>query len=463
MSRDQKNSNDLTPEAILRRLFELVNEVRSEYKITPLQFNSDLAFKAGEHACNMSTNIVPFGHAGFYERQAHAALAINFSENVAKIPESNDPAQDLIVYWISRPSSISRIISTFTHTGIGIAASDDGYWYCTQLFATFRTKLSKKDYLLIVSRFINSIRVEQKLMPLAVSMTATARLINLAEEVPEAIMGLTPASVKIMFSGCIEADYISESLPSENFTISQFFEEINGHPNYIRAICKEYTDMGFVMKRLPNGQTMCTILLGKCMPCYRKIDKIDIHYPMAAKCLQIVNEYRIAHKEKPLILSHQWCRLCNKHTQKLMKHDIEIDCSYLEKLMKKHQPESKCRYFACSMPLSIDPLRDVFLIWLTNFKIRKALLESDYTTFGFGIDFTEDKTCYVSRIIGIKPDLQEKPVALPALFSDTFTSDELIGPVNDPLYINMTSDPNDEIDILPKDVSMTFRLVENYA
>ncbi|OHT12261.1 hypothetical protein TRFO_18073 [Tritrichomonas foetus] len=435
------------PEKILRKIFDSVNEVREQYNRPPLQFSKELSFLAGEHACNMSTNKVPVGHDGFHERQMHTPMAITFSENIAVIDDHINPAQNVVVKWLSKSSTFSRILASFTHTGVGVAESDDGVFYCCQIYATFKTKLSKKDQLLLVGRFVNKIRFRKGLKPLAFSLSATAKLISLSNEVPEAILGITTTRIKLMFQNCSEAEYIMEKFPHSPDTLQNFFNTIMEHSNYQRNIRKDYTDIAFAMKYINQDNVVCAMLLAKCTSAYKKIPVIDMHYPMAAKFLQLVNDYRAAHKMKCIKLSHQWCRFADKYTLKMMNREIEIDDSKVKSILNKLQPSNtKVSVGACLIPMSYDPVRELFLIWISNFNTRIKIL-SDVNNFGLGISVSSDgKLCYAIRIFGnAQNDDSPEPENVEY---DPQTSQ----------YACLTSDANGGNEEVPRNTSATFRL-----
>lgn len=442
-----QDSSLVTPEQILKRIFELVNQVREQYNRTPLQFSKELSFLAGEHAINMSTKKVPYGHDGFEDRLKQTPLAISFSENIAELSGSQDPAQSIVVNWLSSSSSFSRILSSFTHTGIGAAESEESKWYCCQIFATIKTKMSKKEQLLLVGRHVNRIRMRRELKPLSFSLTATSRLNQMFVETPESLSFFSSVKAKKLFPECYESEYMMEKVPNSPEFLKNFFKVLKEKSNYYSGIKREsYTDLAFSTKLTSHDQIICILVLAECPNFYRKIPKIDIHFPTAAKCIQLVNDYRLSHSMNELKLCHQWCRFADKYANKMMNREIELDDQKITNILKKFQPNCQLTVAINLIPNSIDPLRELLLVWISSYNSRLRLL-SESTHFGFGIAILNQRLCYTIRIIGTNPDdTSEAP------------SVDVKKDPNTNQYLCITSDANFASPEMSKNVSSTFRL-----
>lgn len=440
------------PETILKGVFDLINQIRGEYHLNQLQFSKELSFLAGEHACNMSTLKVPYGHAGFVERMNAAPLAINFSENVCYLRNSENPCQDFIMKWVSKSSTKSRMLGSYTHTGIGVAESDDGEWYCTQIFATYRLKQNQKDMLLIIARLANRIRTRNQQLGLAISPVATSRLISKIEEHSDAIFALTPSSVKTMFINASESEYISESIDLSESPdyLTKFMQIVDEQSNYKRIIRKEYTDIGFARKRVSSNTVVCVIILAKCSKKYKKVPQLHMHYPFAWKCSLIVNDYRESHGLQPLTLSHQFSRIAEHYAKEMMNKVADLEISTITKRIEKKMTNSKVHCGIAIVPMSMDPIPELFLQWISIKKAREAILIENATYFGFGISVLDNKICYATRIIGNKPN----PTAATSMESMDEAPSKT---VEEPLYLTLTSD-EDEGEELYHDASSSFHL-----
>ena len=393
------------PDVVLKSIHNLVNQVREQYNKQKLVLDDQLSFLAGEHACKMSTRSIQVGHDGYDERFASVPTALAFSENVGEIPKSDEPGNDMLMYWITRNSSFSRILSDFTHTGIGASESDDGHWYCCQIFATFKEKPTAKEALLIAMRNVNKYRIQNGISPLAVSLTATHRLMQLARNSPEAFQGMTLTRAKQIFNDCESAEYIAERVPAEGDPLKTFLADIKEHSNYRRAMRNdEYTDIAFFMKKFTKNEMYnCVLILGKCDPLYRPVPLIDVHYPHASRSLQIVNDYRESHQKGLFKISHRWCRFADLYAKKMMLHDCEFDAQKIHRRMIKCQPKIKVNIGSYFIPMSSDPIRELFLMWISSNNSKSVLL-SDNTIYGFGISILNDKYIYAIRIIGNQSD-----------------------------------------------------------
>lgn len=407
-----QSSSPCVPEKVLKRIFDLINQVRQEYNIPLLIFSKELSFLAGEHACNMSTHKIPVGHDGFAERQAQAVLVTAFTENIANIEDSQDPGQDTVLLWLDQKNSFSRIIANYTHTGIGVAESENGAWYCTQILATYKTHLSHKDKLLLMTRFINRFRAKKQLPACAVSMAASANFKKYIKQSPEALASINSQLVKQFFPNCIESDCISEILPYSQSSFLNLFTILRENQQYQEIFLKDITDIGFYMPKVGDDMVNAVIMLAKCGIQYRKIPKIHHHYPDAFKMLQLINDYRFLHGYNLLTLSHQWCIAAQRHSVKMMKNECEIEIRSLARKVLHLNSESTVHCGVYIIPSSLDPLRELFLMWISNFKTKNKILSLDYVHFGFGISILNERYCYATKIIGIKME-QGKPPPVP--------------------------------------------------
>lgn len=205
-----------TPEEVCQRVSYLVNLTRQEYELDPLEFSAQLSFMAGEHACKMSIEHMPFGHDDFDSRHCQVVGALAFSENIGRIERCKDPAQELLVTWFSKATSFSRILSTFTHTGVGAAESEDGFWFIVQVFATFKPAMHRKDQMIVVSRLVNAIRCIAGRPPLSLSIIGCARLKLFCEQsrVDNPLAQVNNQNAKLFFEPCSSAKAIIEQVPA---------------------------------------------------------------------------------------------------------------------------------------------------------------------------------------------------------------------------------------------------------
>ena len=447
------SSGDLcVPERVLRRIFDLINQGRVQYGMYPLTFSKELSFLAGEHACKMSTKKVPYGHDGFEHRAAQAPLALAFSENVACIKPSedkdHDPGRAIIMSWFNRSSSFSRIQGEYTHTGIGVAESEDGTWYCTQIFATFKAKLSKKDALIVISHFVNQYRKKHGLRPLIVSMSSAANLTRYAAKEP--LQGITHAVAKSTFENCYETELIIEKYQKTRVSpLEQFIQIMKESKLHMKSLLMEYTHISFLIQSVSETHNVALLVLAKCQSTTKKISKSYLAYPNACKMLELLNDYRVAKGEKPVILSLQWCEIAQRHSNKMMEKKQEVETRSVSRRIAKMFPTSKAHVGVLVMNTSYDPLQEIFLMWTSNQSIRSMLLSSKFNTFAFGISSLEQKSIFVTRIIGFK-EIDESKIA-----EDAYAQND-----REPFVLDGLSSDDDGYDIPLMDAASSFTLTK---
>lgn len=118
-----------------------INKIRQEYGMTLLNLWSQLSDCAREHSQNMAKGHCPFGHDGFEKRakdMQKMAKILSFGENVAYSYGYADPVKVAIDGWMESKGHRENILGEFKETGIGVAITQDGKFYVTQLFAKRR-------------------------------------------------------------------------------------------------------------------------------------------------------------------------------------------------------------------------------------------------------------------------------------------------------------------------------------
>jgi hypothetical protein len=396
------------PEQILEQILDLVNQVRAEYHVPALEFHQELSFIAGEQACNMSTGQVPYGHGGFEDRQAQVPLAFAFSENVASMGKVPEPAQAFVVDWLSKPECFSRIISSFTHTGIGVAESTDGVWYVVQNFATFHPVTSRKDQFLLVTRFINRIRILNSAPRLAVSISAAAKLKHFCRSAKgtDPLANVNSKLCLTFFYDCMEALTIHEVIPAGPASFEAFLDSLKtNETNLTTLMNSRFTDIVYG-RRESQDVVAYMLVFGICERMFYTPTSQHVRYPVSFGCLQLVNDYRVFHHLEPLNLSHSWCKLAQKLCDQIVGKTAKMEGTALAKKICDAVPGSHVNVAIDLISGSIDPLRELLLMWISRPK-SKARLRSDATHFGLGYEATE-KGCYAVRLIGTIPKKSKK-------------------------------------------------------
>jgi uncharacterized protein YkwD len=115
-----------------------INLVRQQHGLPPLKEWKELSDCAREHSQNMAAERCPFGHDGFKKRadkMMNLANLSSFAENVAYSQYYDDPVKIAVDGWMKSPGHRENILGDFEETGMGVAITNEGKFYITQLFA----------------------------------------------------------------------------------------------------------------------------------------------------------------------------------------------------------------------------------------------------------------------------------------------------------------------------------------
>lgn len=121
---------------IAQDVFYQTNRFRKSHGLNELMMRNDLNKIAQRHSEDMARGRVPFGHTGFYRRDAMAKKEIKqlsaFAENVALGPTSGKQVVDM---WKNSAGHRRNLLGRFKYIGIGVAKDRNGRIYYTQVFA----------------------------------------------------------------------------------------------------------------------------------------------------------------------------------------------------------------------------------------------------------------------------------------------------------------------------------------
>jgi uncharacterized protein YkwD len=125
-------------EILEEKMITEINRIRLEEGLNPLKTWSQLTICAREHSQNMANKKCHFGHDGFKKR-AHKIEKITYllsiAENVAHSYNYKDPVKVAIHGWMKSSGHRTNILGDYEETGVGVAISEDGKFFVTQLFA----------------------------------------------------------------------------------------------------------------------------------------------------------------------------------------------------------------------------------------------------------------------------------------------------------------------------------------
>ena len=118
-------------------LLDLINQYRSSEGLSELGVNELVNELAREHSEDMASGKLGLGHEGFEERLEKIETEVRYvlaGENVAFSGTPSNPAQSALDAWLDSPPHKENIEGDYDLTGIGIARSEEGFYYYTQIF-----------------------------------------------------------------------------------------------------------------------------------------------------------------------------------------------------------------------------------------------------------------------------------------------------------------------------------------
>jgi len=125
-----------TLSAMEQAVHEQVNQYRISQGLAALSWNETVADFCRTHSLDMASGAVPFGHEGFSERIDGIAQTVAYSSAAENVAYNNyaDPASAAVDGWLDSPGHLANIEGDFDLTGVGVAESDGGVYYFTQIF-----------------------------------------------------------------------------------------------------------------------------------------------------------------------------------------------------------------------------------------------------------------------------------------------------------------------------------------
>jgi uncharacterized protein YkwD len=124
-----------SPGTLEAAVFEMVNSHRRSLQLPPLVADERIRALAREHSESMAAGKLPLSHEGFEARIA--ALGLPYAragENSASNRGFSDPAASAVGRWLSSPDHRRNIEGDFDLTGVGVARSENGTYFFTQIF-----------------------------------------------------------------------------------------------------------------------------------------------------------------------------------------------------------------------------------------------------------------------------------------------------------------------------------------
>lgn len=128
-----------------RQTFDLLNSERSSRGLAPLEWDDRVAEVARMHSENMASRKF-FSHRGpdgsTVDSRADVVGVSNWrsiAENIAFLNGYDDPAPQAVQRWLASPAHRKNLLGrAWNRSAIGVAISDDGSVYFTQVFMAIR-------------------------------------------------------------------------------------------------------------------------------------------------------------------------------------------------------------------------------------------------------------------------------------------------------------------------------------
>jgi uncharacterized protein YkwD len=123
--------------ALVNRVHRQVSEFRREHGLKPLTLDPTISAEAREHSAEMARSGKTISHRGFNQRLEDIRKKIAYraaAENVAAAAGHEDAARTVVEGWKNSLHHRKNILGDFSLTGIGVAQSNNGIYFFTQIF-----------------------------------------------------------------------------------------------------------------------------------------------------------------------------------------------------------------------------------------------------------------------------------------------------------------------------------------
>jgi uncharacterized protein YkwD len=122
---------------LVNRVHRQVSEFRRDHGLEPLTLERSISAEAREHSAEMARSGKTISHRGFNQRLEDIRKKIPYraaAENVAAAAGHEDPARTVVEGWKKSPEHRKNMLGDFSLTGIGVAQSNNGTYFFTQIF-----------------------------------------------------------------------------------------------------------------------------------------------------------------------------------------------------------------------------------------------------------------------------------------------------------------------------------------
>jgi uncharacterized protein YkwD len=132
---ENEKAQDLSE--LVDSIHQQVNEFRRAQGLQPLRLEPIISAQARQHSLEMARKGSAISHKGFEDRLKKISEKLPYragAENVAASIGYENPARTAVEGWKTSPGHRKNMLGDFILTGIGIARSDQGSYFITQIF-----------------------------------------------------------------------------------------------------------------------------------------------------------------------------------------------------------------------------------------------------------------------------------------------------------------------------------------
>jgi uncharacterized protein YkwD len=247
-------------------ILDLINQQRASKDLPPMSAHQTVYEHTLQHANNIASGNVPFGHHRFADRikLLHQQFKLTAaSENVAM---GQKTAAEVFSSWMSSEKHRQNIEGDFNLTGIAVVQNNSGTNIFTQIYAKTLEEISQDppeedQYYLVSSKasnslnqkillFVNEYRIQQQLMPLEtkseIEVAATAHAQNMADEqIPLGHDGFESRAQTLIHQ--IDAHKVGENVavgPADARAITDSWLK---SPKHLKNICSDFSYTGIAV------------------------------------------------------------------------------------------------------------------------------------------------------------------------------------------------------------------------
>jgi uncharacterized protein YkwD len=119
---------------LVKAVWKETNEFRKSKNLDKLDMRDDLNLVAQKHSEDMASGRRAFGHGGFDQRQVAVNKIIHYAAIAENVAYGATTAKEVVDMWKNSPGHRENMMGNYRYIGIGVARSQNGILYYTQIF-----------------------------------------------------------------------------------------------------------------------------------------------------------------------------------------------------------------------------------------------------------------------------------------------------------------------------------------